>query len=73
MTNTTLTIPDMSCEHCERTVTRALTAVPGIHEVAVDLPGKRVRVTYDATMVNVERMKQVLAGEDYPVASIDPA
>jgi copper chaperone len=70
MASTVLNVPDISCEHCERTITNALTPVQGVHSVRVDIPGKQVRVDYDETQVSVERMKDVLQEEDYPVESV---
>ena len=67
----TLTVPDISCEHCERTVANALTPLQGVSDVHVDVATKRVRVTYDERAVTVEQMKQLLQREDYPVASVD--
>lgn len=69
MTTTILSVPDISCEHCERTITEALSPVAGVHTVQVDIPAKLVRVEYDETAVDVERMKSILADEDYPVSS----
>jgi copper chaperone len=67
----TLDVPDISCEHCERTVTNALTPLEGVRDVHVDVQTKRVRVTYDENAVTVEQMTMVLEREDYPVASVD--
>ncbi len=67
----TLNVPDISCEHCEQAVTQALTPVEGVQSVRVDIPGKQVRVEYDEATVGVERMRDVLAEEDYPVASVE--
>jgi copper chaperone len=67
----TLNVPGISCEHCERTVTNALTALESVRDVHVDVPTKRVRVTYDENAVTVEQMTMVLEREDYPVASVD--
>ena len=69
MATTILSVPDISCVHCERTITDALTPVEGIRSVQVDIPEKQVRVDYDEAQVSVERMKEVLQEEDYPVAS----
>jgi copper chaperone len=65
-----LTVPDISCEHCERAITEALTPVEGVRSVAVDIPAKNVRVEYDERSVDVDRMKDILAEEDYPVESV---
>lgn len=69
MAKTTLSVPDISCEHCERTITGALTPLDGVREVKVDIPAKQVSVDYDEATVNVDRFKAVLQEEDYPVAS----
>ncbi len=66
----TLTAPDISCGHCERTVREALAPLEGVRSVAVNLPARKVQVEYDETTVGVERMKEVLQEEDYPVASV---
>ena len=70
MATTVLTVPDISCEHCVRSVTEALSPINGIKTVSVDLPTKQVTVAYDQSQVDIEKMKDVLAEEDYPVASV---
>ena len=69
MAQTTLSVPDISCEHCERTITEALTPLEGVRDVKVDIPAKQVSVEYDEATVDVNRFKAVLQEEDYPVAS----
>ena len=70
MAKTILTVPDISCEHCQLTITKALTPVAGVRSVAVDIPSKQVAVEYDEKVVGVNRLKEVLAEEDYPVDSV---
>ena len=70
MSKVTLNVPDISCEHCERAITNALTPVEGVRQVSVDIPGKQVRVDYDEGQVNVDKMKDILREEDYPVESV---
>jgi copper chaperone len=65
-----LNVPDISCEHCERAITDALTPIAGVQRVAVDIPGKQVQVEYDQGRVSLDRMKEILEEEDYPVASV---
>ena len=72
MAETILNVPDISCAHCERTVTGALTPLEGVRDVQVDIAAKQVRVRYDEGAVDVERMKSVLQEEDYPVESVQP-
>jgi copper chaperone CopZ len=37
----------MTCDHCRRAIGEELGAVPGVHEVEVDIDTKVVRVTGD--------------------------
>jgi copper chaperone len=73
MATSILNVPDISCEHCERTITGALQPVDGVRAVQVDIPTRQVRVDYDPAEVSVDRMKQILADEDYPVESVTAA
>ncbi|MCS7001320.1 MAG: cation transporter [Dehalococcoidia bacterium] len=73
MTTVILSVPGISCEHCERAVTAALTKENGVASVSVDIPAKTVRLAYDPQVVSLERLTAVLAEEDYPVASVTPA
>ena len=70
MAKAILNVPDISCDHCERVITKALGAVDGVQNVAVSIPAKQVTVAYDDTRVSVDRMKEVLQEEEYPVASV---
>ena len=71
MAKTVLTVPDISCEHCEHAITEALKPVAGIRQVHVDIPAKQVQVDYDETLVGVERMKEILQDEEYPVVAVE--
>jgi copper chaperone len=69
MATAILNVPDISCEHCEHTITQALSSVGGIASVTVNIAEKQVQVDYDTQQVDLERMKAILADEDYPVES----
>ena len=71
MATTVLTVPDISCEHCERAIKNALTPLDGVKVVEVNIPEHLVRIDFDATLANVARFQEVLQEEDYPVASVD--
>jgi copper chaperone len=68
MANVVLNVPDISCEHCERAITGALSPVEGVNSVSV--PAKQVKVNYDASQVDLDKMKAILQEEDYPVESV---
>jgi copper chaperone len=70
MATTVLNVPDISCEHCERTITNALKPISGVRTVNVDIPGKQVHIDFDESQVSVDKMKDVLEEEDYPVESV---
>ena len=70
MTTKTLSVPDISCQHCEGAIKGAVEPLAGVRSVAVDIPGKTVRVEYDEAAVSIDRIKQAVEEEDYPVASI---
>ena len=70
MAITVLNVPDISCEHCQQTITKALSPMQGVRSVNVDIPSKQVQVDYDEAALDVDRLKEILAEEDYPVASV---
>ncbi|MGY9073316.1 MAG: heavy-metal-associated domain-containing protein [Acidimicrobiales bacterium] len=43
-TPTTLNVPGISCQHCIDAITREVTAVDGVTDIAVDLDTKTVAV-----------------------------
>jgi copper chaperone len=70
MATDVLNVPDISCDHCQATITGALSPLAGIDSVSVDIATKKVTVQYDPAVVGLDQMKQVLADEDYPVESV---
>lgn len=73
MATTLLNVPDISCEHCERAITGALSPVEGVRSVRVDIPARQVRLDYDEQQVDLARVKEILQEEDYPVESVAEA
>ena len=73
MSKVVLNVPDISCQHCAKTVTEALTPIQGVRTVQVDVPAKQVQVEYDESVASLDVMKAALQEEDYPVASAVPA
>jgi YHS domain-containing protein/copper chaperone CopZ len=73
MTQITLNVPDITCDHCDRTIRNALTPVAGVKRVAVDIPAKQVEVEYDPDRVTLDQIETILEEEDYPVAAVAPS
>lgn len=68
MVETTLSVPDVSCEHCVKTINGALGAVAGVEQVSTDIPSKTVHLQYDATQVSMDKIEEILDDAGYTVA-----
>ncbi len=64
----TLSVPDVSCDHCVKTVNKALGALPGVEAVETDIPTKRVHFRYDSSQVSMQRIEDVLDDAGYTVS-----
>lgn len=68
MIETTLSVPDVSCAHCVKTINSALGEVAGVSDVTVSIPAKTVSLAHDPARVSVERIEEVLDEAGYTVA-----
>ncbi len=64
----TLSVPDVSCEHCVKTIDGALHGQPGINEVSTDIPTKTVHLVYDPTQISLVTIETILDDAGYTVA-----
>lgn len=64
----TLNVPDVSCEHCVKTIDGALGALPGVEAVRTDLPTKTVQVRFEPGKVSREQIEATLDDAGYTVA-----
>ncbi len=53
---TTVFVTDIDCEHCAKKITNTIPYVKGVKDVQVDVPTKKVTVTYDATKCGEESL-----------------
>lgn len=63
---TTYTVPEMSCSHCEQAITRGLREVDGVESVEVDLRTKLVTVTGEG--LDDGALRAAIAEAGYEVA-----
>lgn len=49
-------IPDMTCGHCEKTIRAALTGLPGVERLEIDLPTKTLRIEGTADPKTIQKM-----------------
>lgn len=68
MQTTTLTAPDISCEHCKTAIESGVGALDGVSTVFVDVPSRHVTVTYDPAQLTETDIVAKLDDEGYPVA-----
>jgi copper chaperone CopZ len=68
MTTEVLSVPDIACDHCQRTIEAALGRLPGVHAATVDVAARTVHLTYDETTVDPATIRTTPAEEGYEVA-----
>jgi copper chaperone len=64
----TLSVPDVDCDHCVKTVTGVLDQQPSVNDVLVDLDHKTVTFAFDPQEVSLETLESALDEAGYPVA-----
>jgi len=64
----TLQAPDISCDHCIKTIQEAVEKVPGVKFVSGDPGQQSVVVDYDADSVEITAIEQAMEEEGYPVS-----
>ena len=69
MTKIMLDIPEISCDHCAKTITKALGEQPGVETVQVDVPKRQAAVVFDGSLIDRARIEHLLDDEGYPVES----
>jgi copper chaperone len=69
MATTVLHVEGMSCEHCVKAVTKAVTALGGVSGVQVDLQGKTVTVEHDPAGTTLAQMKEAIEDQGYDVVA----
>jgi copper chaperone len=64
----TLSVPDISCEHCVRAINTALGELPGVEQVSTDIPTKTVHLRYYPNQVSLQTVENTLDDIGYTVA-----
>ncbi len=62
----TLNVQEMACDHCLKTVTKALETLPGVAKAVVSLEHKAAMVTYDDAKVDVASLIESITKAGYP-------
>jgi copper chaperone len=64
----TLSVPDISCEHCVKAINTSLGKLPCVEQVSTDIPTKTVHLRYDPNQVSLETVENTLDDIGYTVA-----
>ncbi len=69
MEQLTLSVPGMTCEHCQSVVQGAVAGIEGVERVAVDLQARRVDVVFDPGRTAPQAIRDAVEEAGYEVAS----
>lgn len=61
-----LLAPDISCDHCVKSIEKAVGALPGVTWVKAEVESKRVAVRFDPQQVDLAAVKAAIEAEGYP-------
>jgi copper chaperone len=70
MTRETLRVPDISCEHCQRTIEGAVSELPGVAHVTVRIPDKTVEVEFDEVQTDREAVVRAIESQGFEVPTV---
>jgi copper ion binding protein len=60
-----ISIEGMTCQHCAATVHKALSSVPGVTAVQVDLPRKTAQISFDPQAASVPALMKAVSSAGY--------
>lgn len=67
MTSTRLTVPDISCAHCKESIEGAVSNLPGVRSVEVEIEPKAVNLEYDEAEIDLGRIVTAIEEVGYDV------
>ena len=68
MTTSTYTVVGMTCEHCVRSVSEEVGAIPGVSDLSVDLATGALSVTTEAEPVADDAVREAVAEAGYSIS-----
>jgi copper chaperone len=67
MTTTTISVPEIHCEHCKHSIEGALTTMPGVRAAQVDVDARNVTVEFEEASVDQVRIVAAIEEQGYEV------
>ncbi len=68
MTQITLNVPDISCNHCKMSIEGAVNQLDGIDSAEVNIEGRTVAVSYDDAALKLDAIVKAIEEQGYEVA-----
>ena len=69
MAKVILSVPDISCEHCQKAIEGALGKEKGVASVKVNVPERKVYLDYDPSAITLDNVSAILDDEGYAIAA----
>lgn len=66
-TRTTLTVPEIHCDHCKSSLEGAVGGLDGVESVEVSVPEATLDVTFNEGSVSLDRITQAIEEQGYSV------
>lgn len=60
MTDAVLNIKGMTCDHCVKSVRKALVELDGVDSAEVDLKNQKAAVRYDESRISIDRLRETV-------------
>jgi copper chaperone len=67
MTARTLSVPGISCEHCKMSIEQAVSELPGVDAVEVDISARTVDLSFDEAAVGLDQIIGAIEEVGYEV------
>lgn len=67
MATTSLSVPEVHCQHCVSSIEGALNPMDGVRSAAVHLDSTSVEVDYDDTVVDLSAIVSAIEDQGYDV------
>ena len=66
-TTTTLTVPEIHCDHCKASIEGAVGKLAGVESVTVEIEPRTVELTYDEAQLSLDRVRATIEELGYEV------
>jgi len=66
MAQSIINVDGMSCEHCVKAITKAVSSLPGVSDVAVDLIARTVTVEH-TPVLTLDKIKDEIEEQGYDI------